>query len=91
MTKKSIQLNTKSVQHGTKMNTIVIPELEPYRIAGKTIKGSGTEWTPEELAIMQKYYGYCHVKILLKYLPGRNHTQVLSKASRLGLSNRERE
>jgi len=77
-------MNKKSTQ----MNTIVIPELEPYRLAGKIVKGSGIEWSPEEIAILQKYYGYCHVKFLLKYLPDRTHCQILSKASRMGLSNR---
>jgi len=88
LSKKSIQLNTKldakSVPHGT----IVIPELEPYRIAGRVYIGNGREWSEEEEAILQKYYGFAPANKIIKFLPGRTRSQLHSKVQRMGLSRR---
>lgn len=74
------------------MKEIIIPELEEYRETGKIYAGgTGAKWSREEEAIIKKYYGYAPVQVLLKHLPGRNTNQVMSKASRMGLTNRERE
>ncbi len=77
-------MNKKVIQ----LNTIVIPELESYREAGRLYIGNGKVWTEEEEAIMKKYYGFAPVKELLKFLPGRTHSQVMSKAQRLNLTTR---
>lgn len=69
---------------------IIIPELEEARETGKIYMGGGIVWTPEEEAIMQRYYGYVRVKQLMKHLPGRTANQVTSKAQRMGINNRGR-
>lgn len=70
------------------MTDIIIPELEEYREAGIIRTGYGTAWSEEEENILYKYYGYAPTKELVKYLPGRTFTQVISKAARMGLTNR---
>jgi hypothetical protein len=77
-------MNKKSTQ----MNTIVIPELEPYRLAGRIYNGNGLTWTDKEEEIMQTYYGFTPRELLMKYLPNRNKTEISSKAARMGITKR---
>jgi len=88
MIKKADQLSKKSIQTNTKLNTIVIPELEPYRIAGRVYIGNGQEWSEEEESILLKYYGFAPVNEIIRFLPGRTRGQVQSKVQRMGLSRR---
>ena len=71
------------------MKKIIIPELEPYRIAGKVAQGNGMRWTSEEEGIMNQYYGYVSVKLLNKYLPNKSPCSIQNKASRMGLTHRD--
>ena len=90
MIKKADQLSKKSIQTNTKLNTIVIPELEPYRIAGRVYIGNGRKWTEEEESVLLKYYGYAPTNEVIKFLPGRTPGQVMSKVGRMGLTRRDK-
>jgi len=65
------------------MSELIIPELEEALQNYKP-----REWTAEEDAIMEKYYGRVPRDLLLKHLPGREWHQIQNKASREGLTNR---
>lgn len=73
------------------MTEILIPELEEYRETGVIHLGYGTKWSGKEEAILEKYYGYAPIDALIKHLPGRSKYQIMSKASRMGLSNRGKQ
>ena len=47
-------------------------------------------WTPQEEAIMNKYYGYVKNTTLLKALPNHTLTSMEGKAKRMGITNRRR-
>lgn len=64
---------------------VIIPELE------EIIQSTGlaqTDWSPEELAILNRYYGQPGITIrtLMKYLPGRTYSAIQSKVVRLALA-----
>jgi hypothetical protein len=72
----------KNVPHGTE-NEIIIPELEEAME-----RFNPRAWTPEEEAILKKYYKRVPTKDLLKYLPRKTENAIYTKAGRMGLVER---
>jgi len=67
------------------MEDLVIPELEEAKR-----KVAWRPWTPEEEAVLRRYYGPGMVQALVEYFakhfpPGRSRNAIVNKARALGL------
>ena len=65
------------------MTDIFIPELEE-----EAERYSPREWSPEEMAIVLKYYNRVSITSLMKHLPNKTKIAIQNYASQNGLTRR---
>lgn len=65
---------------------VSIEELDEWIEENKETLRKGKNWTPDEDAILLKYYQDVPLNLLAKYVPGRTEDAIRNRAMKLNLS-----